>query len=81
MANSSSQHEYQIGDSVLVDMNGAQVPGVVEDTQGNQISVRLAEPWTDETGQGSESISVPADRLSPQVSGEPAGEQALPAPE
>lgn len=65
-----SQHRYQPGDNVLVDMGGAQIPGVVEDIEGETIAVRLAQPWADETGRRSDVARVHPNKVSPQVGSE-----------
>ena len=65
MNNATSAHAYEPGDSVLVDVNGARVPGVVESTQGDQIEVMLAQPWTDESGNSTHSVTVPTSQAEP----------------
>ena len=61
------QHKYDVGDSVLVDMNGAQIPGVIEDVDGDVLRIRLAQPWVTETAEPSDTVSVHPDRVSPQL--------------
>lgn len=79
MTESVSKHQYNIGDSVLVKMgNGMQVPGVIEDTRGDQFQVKLAEPWADESGRSSDDMWVTPDRLDPSIEEETGGQQALP---
>jgi hypothetical protein len=73
-----SQHEFQVGDSVLVDMSGALVPGVIEEHRGDQCVVRLAQAWSDASGQRSDSVTVPTASLQPGEDAGPAG--TLPAP-
>lgn len=41
----------QVGDSVLARRNGTEVPGVVLEVQEDQVLVRLAEPYVEETGE------------------------------
>lgn len=72
------QHDYQIGDAVLVDMGTAQVPGVIIDTQEDAVTVRLSEPWSDETGQASDTVSVDTSKLTTYIQQETGGQQALP---
>jgi hypothetical protein len=74
-----SSREYQIGDSVLVDMRGALIPGVIDDRDGDRLSVHLAEPWSDESGIPSDSVTVGADQLRPYLEETSTGQQALPA--
>ena len=80
MPNTRFQHDYQVGDAVLADFHGAQIPGVIEDKRDDALLVRLAQPWTDETGEATDSAWLSPGRLSPQL-GQAGGEQALPAPE
>jgi hypothetical protein len=77
----SSQHQYNIGDAVLVNFDGAQVPGVIQDEGEGRFQIRLAEPWANETGQKSDTIWCTPDRLEAYIEEETGGEQALPAPE
>lgn len=72
-----TMHEYQIGDSVLVNLNGAQIPGVIEDEKNNQWMVRIAQPWTDESGRQSDEVWVTQERLTPSRE-ETGGTAALP---
>ncbi len=58
-------HTFEIGDAVLADFGGAQIPGVIEGTQDGQLLVRLAQPWTDETGRQTDNALLSADQLSP----------------
>lgn len=78
MTESTYRHNWQIGDAVLADFNGAQVPGVIEDTRSGQALVRLADPWIDESGRRNDTMWLPNDRLSTFVNEETGGEQALP---
>lgn len=61
----TANHTFNIGDAVLADFGGAQIPGVIEGTQDAQLLVRLAQPWTDETGRPTDTALLAADRLSP----------------
>jgi hypothetical protein len=70
MTEMSAQHEYQVGDSVLADVRGAPVPGVIEGQEGGRFLVRLAQPWTDESGESQESVWLSPDQLRVNV-GEP----------
>ena len=74
----SGAHQYAIGDAVLVDVRGAQIPGVISDREGDQYVVTLAEPWADETGNRSDSVSVPAQQLSPSLESGTGTTQELP---
>jgi hypothetical protein len=47
----------------LADFDGVTIPGVIEDKQADRLRVRLAEPWTDQSGQSSESVWLTPDRL------------------
>lgn len=78
MTDSNAKHQYNIGDAVLVNFGGAQIPGVIEDEPGDQFVVRLAQPWADETGNKSDTATVGADRLSAYVNEETGSQQALP---
>ncbi|MBV9281902.1 MAG: hypothetical protein JOZ41_17625 [Chloroflexi bacterium] len=69
---------FQVGDAVLADLNGARVPGVIEDKREGEAFVRLAQPWTDERGRQSTEAWVPFDRLDVYVNQETGGSQALP---
>lgn len=80
MTDSSGKHQYNIGDAVLVNFDGAQIPGVIEDEPGGKFVVRLAQPWADETGNKSDTATVDASRLSAYVNEETGSEQALPKP-
>lgn len=78
MTDSSEKHQYNIGDAVLVNFDGAQIPGVIEDEPGGKYVIRLAQPWADETGNTSDTATVGADRLSAYINEETGGQQALP---
>ena len=79
MTETRYEHVYQVGDSVLVDMGTARVPGVITDKQGDRLVVSLAEPWADETGNKADGVTVEANRLEPYIEEETGGTQALPA--
>lgn len=74
----TNSQNFQIGNAVLADYNGAQIPGVVEDVQNGKAYVRLAEPWVDETGQKSDTVWIPTDRLSLYIDEETGSKEALP---
>lgn len=80
MTNASGNHQYNIGDAVLVSFGAAQVPGVIQDEQNGQFVVRLAQPWADETGNKSDTATVAPDRLSAYINEETGSQQALPKP-
>lgn len=67
-------HEYQAGDAVLADFDGAQIPGVIEGSQEGRYLVRLSEPWTNATGQQSDEALLPGERLSPLTGDTVSGE-------
>jgi hypothetical protein len=79
MADSSYKHEYQIGDAVLAKLGGAQIPGVIQDEKDGKFQVRLAEPWSDETGRRSDLAWLTADQLEAYLEEETGGKQALPS--
>ncbi len=78
MTQSEYKHEFQIGDAVLADINGAQIPGVVEARQGERLLVRLSKPWMDATGQKSDEAWLTPDKLDPSLDEETGGTEALP---
>ncbi|HZU12058.1 MAG TPA: hypothetical protein VFB58_04395 [Chloroflexota bacterium] len=79
MADSSTTHQYNIGDAVLVHVSpGVVIPGVIQDEQNGQFTVRLAQPWADETGNKSDTTTVSPDKLDPSIEEETGGETALP---
>lgn len=78
MTQAEYKHEFQVGDAVLVDMNGAQIPGVIEDKQEGKVLVRLSQPWADETGQTSDEAWLTPDKLDPSLDAETGGAEALP---
>ncbi len=80
MTDSSNTHEYNIGDAVLVAFEDAQVPGVIQDTPNGQYVVQLAQPWSDEAGNHSDTATVGPDRLSAYINEETGSQQALPKP-
>lgn len=81
MSDSGSEHRYQVGDAVLVHMSpGVDIPGVIEDQREGQFQVRLAQPWTDETGAQTGDLWTGTDKLEAYVSEETGGQQALPRP-
>lgn len=65
MNTGTATHTYKPGDSVLAHLGGASVPGVVESVEGDQISVMLAQPWTDEQGNSTHSMSLSPDKIEP----------------
>lgn len=79
MTDSGTQHTYQVGDAVLVHISpGVDIPGVIEDQKQGQFQVRLAQPWTDETGAKSGDLWCSPDKLEAYVEEETGGHQALP---
>lgn len=81
MSDSGTEHRYQVGDTVLVHMApGVDIPGVIEDHREGQFQVRLAQPWTDETGAQTGDLWTGTDKLEAYVSEETGGQQALPKP-
>jgi len=42
------------------------------------VTVRLSEPWVDETGRSSDTVALSPDRLEPILDQETGGENALP---
>lgn len=78
MTNNQANREYQIGTAVLVNFNGAEVPGVIQDTREGKFNVRLAEPWADESGNKNDQVWVGPERLSPAINEETGSQQALP---
>jgi hypothetical protein len=78
MTNTEYQHEFRIGDAVLADVDGAQIPGVIEDRQGDKLLVRLSEAWVDGTGKKSDEAWLTADKLDPSLEEETGGTEALP---
>jgi hypothetical protein len=78
MTQAEYRHQYRIGDAVLADLAGAPIPGVVEDTQGDKILVRLSEPWVNEAGQGCEEVWLTPEQLDPSLDEETGGTAALP---
>jgi hypothetical protein len=61
----SIQHNYQVGDSVLADMNGTRVPGVIEATDGDRLHVRLSQPWVDENGSQTDIAVLATNQVEP----------------
>jgi hypothetical protein len=78
MSQAEYRHEFQIGEAVLADINGARIPGVVEARDGDRLLVRLAEPWTDATGRTSDEAWLTSDKLDPSLDEETGGTEALP---
>lgn len=78
MTNNDTQ-AFQIGSAVLADLGGAQIPGVIVANDGDRYLVQLSQPWTDETGQQSNTFALAADRLSLAIDQETGGQQALPS--
>lgn len=78
MTENRTQHQYQVGDAVLVDFNAAMIPGVIQDQKDGNFQVRLAKPWADAEGDTSDTAWVGPDKLSPSLEEETGGEQALP---
>lgn len=60
-----TEHDYRLGDSVLVAMGDAPVPGVVVGMDAEQLQVRLAQPWSDESGAADNVTSVARDAVRP----------------
>ena len=81
MSNGGTQHNFQIGDTVLVHVApGVHIPGVIEDERSGQFQVRLAQPWTDESGNQKPDMWTDPDKLEAYVAEETGGQQALPRP-
>lgn len=78
MAHAEYKHDYRIGEAVLADINGARIPGVIEDKCDGQLLVRLAEPWVNESGQKSDEAWLTPDKLDPSLDEETGGTEALP---
>lgn len=71
-------HDYHVGDAVLLDINGAQIPGVIADEQGGRFQVQLAEPWVDESGGRSDTVWADSGQLQAYIEESSSGTQALP---
>lgn len=81
MSNGGTQHKFQIGDAVLVHTApGVEIPGVIEDQKDDQFQIKLAQPWTDESGNQSPDVWCNPDKLEAYVEEETGGKQALPRP-
>jgi hypothetical protein len=65
--NTYTHHEYRIGDAVLVQMDGAPVPGVIDTINGEQLQVRLAEPWVQSTGEPQAIVVVSRAQVTPTL--------------
>jgi hypothetical protein len=65
--NTYTHHEYRVGDTVLVQMNDAPIPGVIDTINGEQLQVRLAEPWVQETGEPRTIVVVSRAEVSPSI--------------
>lgn len=79
MADSGYKHQFNIGDAVLVRMGqGVAIPGVIEDKKNDKFQVKLAEPWSDETGRSSDNLWTEPDKLEAFIEEETGGKQALP---
>jgi hypothetical protein len=75
----STGHQYNIGDTVLVHIReGVHIPGVIEDAREGQFQVKLAQPWSDETGRSSDDMWASPDQLEAFIERESGGQQALP---
>jgi hypothetical protein len=59
------EHQFLIGESVLVWQGGNQVPGVVTEIEGERALVTLAEPYVDETGQSQDQVWYNISELEP----------------
>jgi hypothetical protein len=81
MSDGDSQHTYQIGDAVLVHVApGVDIPGVIEDERSGQFQVRLAQPWTDESGNQNADMWADPGKLDAYIQEESGGQAALPKP-
>jgi hypothetical protein len=81
MASGGTQHTFQVGDAVLVHTApGVDIPGVIEDQKDGRFQVKLAQPWTDETGSQNADLWCSPDKLEAYVEEETGGTQALPRP-
>lgn len=79
MTNGGTGHKYEIGDAVLVHMApGVDIPGVIEDHRGSEFQVKLAQPWTDESGNQNVDMWTGPDKLEAYIEEETGGQQALP---
>jgi hypothetical protein len=81
MSDGGTQHQYKIGDAVLVHIApGVDIPGVIEDEREGKFQVRLAQPWTDESGNQNPDMWTDLAQLDAQLDEETGGRQALPRP-
>lgn len=67
MNESHADHRFAPGDAVLATVRGAQIPGVITDVQGERILVQVSQPWTDETGQPTDTLALTPKDLSPAI--------------
>lgn len=81
MSDGGTQHNYQIGDAVLVHIApGVDIPGVIEDQREGEFQVRLAQAWTDDSGNQNADMWVDPSKLEAYIEEETGGQQALPRP-
>lgn len=78
MTDAKYSHDYQVGEAVLARVDGALIPGIIEDRQEGKLLVRLSKPWTDAAGQRSDEAWFTPDQLDPSLDEETGGTQALP---
>ena len=80
MTNSSYQHGYQIGDTVLAAVGnaGARIPGVIEAYEDGKYQISLSQPWVDDQSQEVQDVWLTPDQLDPSPEEETGGTQALP---
>ncbi|MGI8968725.1 MAG: hypothetical protein ACR2GA_06450 [Chloroflexota bacterium] len=78
MTEQAPAHQYQIGDTVLAVLDGARIPGVIENIEGERLMLQLAQPWMDEAGHPTDTVAVTAAQVESYVNEETGGQQALP---
>lgn len=80
MTDSTSNHRFQIGDSVLATVGDGrvQVPGVIEAYQDGKFQVSLSQPWVDNQSQEVQDVWLSPDQLDPYIGEETGGVDALP---
>lgn len=78
MTETTNRHDYTIGDTVLARLGGVQIPGVISDLEDGRLTVTLSQPWTDETGRQSDTVTLRPDQVETFVEQETGGHQALP---
>lgn len=79
MTSGQDGSNFTIGDAVLATINGAQFPGVVEDTEEDRVLVRVAQPMRLESGDVTDSVWLSPNQLDRSLNEESSGQQALPS--